>query len=160
MDEDMEVGCSRNNHSWKMLNACNQLFNILFKENYRKKKYCSQEWWRKCDRTFKLSYLLPHSTFPQLEKQIHQDEEFARTLAMLDEEPQTKKVITFFTLKTNAQIYCQLLSCCFVCLFRLVKALMTNHPPPRFLKRAAQTLLPAARAARQRPIERAACQRM
>lgn len=29
----------------------------------------------------------------QLEKQIHEDEEFARTLAMLDQEPQAKKVI-------------------------------------------------------------------
>lgn len=34
-------------------------------------------------------FLLLHS---QLEKQVHEDEEFARTLAMLDEEPKAKKV--------------------------------------------------------------------
>lgn len=33
-----------------------------------------------------------HFAFSQLEKQIHEDEEFSRTLAMLDAEPQTKKV--------------------------------------------------------------------
>lgn len=31
-------------------------------------------------------------TFLQLERQLHEDEEFARTLAMLDEEPKNKKV--------------------------------------------------------------------
>lgn len=31
--------------------------------------------------------------FLQLERQLHEDEEFARTLAMLDEEPKTKKVM-------------------------------------------------------------------
>lgn len=31
-------------------------------------------------------------TLLQLERQLHEDEEFARTLAMLDEEPKTKKV--------------------------------------------------------------------
>lgn len=40
-----------------------------------------------------LMFLLLHSDFTQLEKQVHEDEEFARTLAMLEEEPQAKKVI-------------------------------------------------------------------
>uniref|UniRef100_A0A8D0A416 Replication factor C subunit 1 n=1 Tax=Sander lucioperca TaxID=283035 RepID=A0A8D0A416_SANLU len=44
---------------------------------------------------FSFSYciliLLSRSYFTQLEKQVHEDEEFARTLAMLDEEPQAKK---------------------------------------------------------------------
>lgn len=31
--------------------------------------------------------------FLQLERQLHEDEEFARTLAMLDETPKKKKVI-------------------------------------------------------------------
>ena len=35
-------------------------------------------------------YYLSHT---QLEKQVHNDEEFARTLAMLDEAPQAKKVL-------------------------------------------------------------------
>lgn len=33
------------------------------------------------------------SNYSQLERQIHEDEEFARTLALLDEEPRAKKVI-------------------------------------------------------------------
>lgn len=37
--------------------------------------------------------VVPHFGSTQLEKQVHEDEEFARTLAMLDEEPQAKKVI-------------------------------------------------------------------
>lgn len=33
--------------------------------------------------------------FSQLERQLHEDEEFAKTLAMLDETPQKKKVKFF-----------------------------------------------------------------
>uniref|UniRef100_A0A8D3DYA9 Replication factor C subunit 1 n=1 Tax=Scophthalmus maximus TaxID=52904 RepID=A0A8D3DYA9_SCOMX len=35
----------------------------------------------------------------EMEKQVHEDEEFARTLALLDEEPQAKKVMNSYTLK-------------------------------------------------------------
>lgn len=41
----------------------------------------------------------------QLEKQVHEDEEFARTLSMLDSEPQTKKVTS--AVKKNTLASCR-----------------------------------------------------
>ena len=46
---------------------------------------------------FSRSYALTESLcLLHLEQQVHEDEEFAQTLAMLDEEPQAKKVIKLF----------------------------------------------------------------
>lgn len=42
--------------------------------------------------SLKIPFLL---FFLQLERQLHEDEEFAKTLAMLDETPQKKKVELF-----------------------------------------------------------------
>lgn len=71
-------------------------------------------------------FLLLHS---QLEKQVHEDEEFARTLAMLDEEPKAKKVKAAGTKKARALKFSSLFQV--FCLFssqpsRLAKALMKN----------------------------------
>ena len=56
--------------------------------------------------------------FLQLEKQIHEDEEFARTLAMLDEAPLAKKVCTSLSLSVYARkcLSVYLYVCVCVCL--------------------------------------------
>ena len=48
---------------------------------------------------------LSSPAFTQLEKQVHDDEEFAKTLAMLEEEPQAKKV-TNNMIQTQAHFRC------------------------------------------------------
>lgn len=61
---------------------------------------------------FILIILLSRSDFTQLEKQVHEDEDFARTLAMLDEEPQAKKVILKNTnSNTKEHPFCDISGC-------------------------------------------------
>lgn len=64
-----------------------------------------------------LMLLLPHSNVPQLEKQIHEDEEFARTLAMLDKEPQAKKVIYIFNTNECSLLLSVVVKYNFACVF-------------------------------------------
>lgn len=71
-------------------------------------------------------FFLLHS---QLEKQVHEDEEFARTLAMLDEEPKAKKVKAASVKKVCAIKFSSLFQVLFLLSSqpsRLAKALMKN----------------------------------
>uniref|UniRef100_A0A673CJ00 Replication factor C subunit 1 n=1 Tax=Sphaeramia orbicularis TaxID=375764 RepID=A0A673CJ00_9TELE len=89
--------------------------------------------------------LTSSTAITQLEKQVHEDEEFARTLALLDQEPLAKKVKKKKTQQDTCAFDASVFNIFLFDLTRLEKALTRNKAMARLPKRVSQTLLLAAR---------------
>uniref|UniRef100_A0A7N6BL04 Replication factor C subunit 1 n=1 Tax=Anabas testudineus TaxID=64144 RepID=A0A7N6BL04_ANATE len=74
----------------------------------------------------------------ELEKRIHEDEEFARTLAMLDKEPQPKKVMKATTQAHSGLLLCLLVDVKFIfcALLQARKGSDEKQPPTAFPRKS------------------------